>query len=411
MAWEYVHPDDRGDALNWFERLGAGETTEPIEYRARHADGSWHWMEAHGNNQLDNPAVEGYVINSRDITARKERQRELEELTSQYQALVDNFPGGGVFLLDKNMCFVRAGGDNLTEVGLNSADFEGNTPHDLYPGEIADEQVHYLERTFDGESHTYRQEFQGSHYELRTMPIRDDMGEVIYAMAVSRNITQLAEQKRELERQNERLEEFVSLISHDLRNPLTVALGRVTVLRQMSNGEAATHLDAIENSLDRMEQITEDTLVLAQKGDSVANMEPVSLPELCRNCWQRVGTVDATLDFEDDIKIKGDTNMLKHIFGNLFRNAIETGGDSAIISIGRTNETKFYVEDNGPGIPVSNRTDVFNSGHTSERDGTGLGLTIVKRLSEAHGWEVVVSDGSDGGARFEFDNVEFVESE
>jgi signal transduction histidine kinase len=160
-----------------------------------------------------------------------------------------------------------------------------------------------------------------------------------------------------------------------------------------------------------MAQITEDTLVLAQKGDSIRNMEPVSLPELCRDCWQGVDTVDATLNVEDGIKIKGDANMLRHIFENLFSNAIEHGGESAMIRVGRTSEGKLYIEDNGPGIPTANRTDVFNPGHTSERDGTGLGLTIVKRLSEAHGWEVVVSDGSDGGARFEFANVEFIELE
>ena len=110
------------------------------------------------------------------------------------------------------------------------------------------------------------------------------------------------------------------------------------------------------------------------------------------------------------LKNRISTEPLKHIFENLFRNAIEHGSDSVIVCIGRLSETGFYVEDDGPGIPDDVREDVFEAGHTSERDGTGLGLAIVKRIAEAHGWEVVVTDGSDGGARFEFENVEFVDS-
>ncbi|MFB6227569.1 MAG: PAS domain S-box protein [Halobacteriales archaeon] len=77
-AWEYVHPDDRTDVIETFDHGVADSDATPIvEYRARHADGSWHWMEAHGNNQLDNPAVEGYIINIRNVTERRERQQQL----------------------------------------------------------------------------------------------------------------------------------------------------------------------------------------------------------------------------------------------------------------------------------------------------------------------------------------------
>jgi PAS domain S-box-containing protein len=79
-VWEYIHPDDRERLESTFEEwVATPGATEPVEYRARHADGSWRWLEANGNNQLSNPAVEGYVVNSRDITERKERERELEQ--------------------------------------------------------------------------------------------------------------------------------------------------------------------------------------------------------------------------------------------------------------------------------------------------------------------------------------------
>jgi PAS domain S-box-containing protein len=78
--WEYIHPGDRQRVSEEFETWtdNSDQVLNGIEYRAQHADGSWRWMEAHGNGQVDNPAVGGYVINSRDITDRKERQQQLE---------------------------------------------------------------------------------------------------------------------------------------------------------------------------------------------------------------------------------------------------------------------------------------------------------------------------------------------
>ena len=92
-AWDYVHPDDRADLIEAFERGVADPDASPVvEYRARQADGSWRWLEARGNNQFDNPAVEGYVVNSRDITEHKEREQELEQtrnLMSDMEQLAD----------------------------------------------------------------------------------------------------------------------------------------------------------------------------------------------------------------------------------------------------------------------------------------------------------------------------------
>jgi PAS domain S-box-containing protein len=79
-VWEYIHPDDRQRVSDEFETWVDSPDHAPkaIEYRAQHADGSWRWMEAYGNTGLDNPAIEGYVFNSRDITDRKERQQQFE---------------------------------------------------------------------------------------------------------------------------------------------------------------------------------------------------------------------------------------------------------------------------------------------------------------------------------------------
>ena len=79
VAFEYIHPDDRDAIVCAFEAGVDNPAMTPImEYRTRHADGSWRWVEVRGNNELANPAVEGYIVNSRDITARKRREESPE---------------------------------------------------------------------------------------------------------------------------------------------------------------------------------------------------------------------------------------------------------------------------------------------------------------------------------------------
>ncbi|MFB6113173.1 MAG: sensor histidine kinase [Halodesulfurarchaeum sp.] len=108
----------------------------------------------------------------------------------------------------------------------------------------------------------------------------------------------------------------------------------------------------------------------------------------------------------DDITIRGDPDRLRHIFENLFRNAIQHGGDTVTIRIGQADEQTIYIEDSGPGIPEDERDAVFDPGYSTDAEGTGFGLAIVKRLAEAHGWGIALTDSESGGARFEISGVE-----
>jgi PAS domain S-box-containing protein len=205
-----------------------------------------------------------------------------------------------------------------------------------------------------------------------------------------------------LQRQKEQLDEFAKVVSHDLRSPLSIAKGRAKLLAEESESE---HLRPIVESLTRMEEIISDTLTLARQGQVVADQAPVELVDLVGACWKSVSTEEATIEINDEPTIQGDQSRLRHVFENLFRNAIEHGGPDVTVSVGQLGEYGIYVEDTGPGIPQDDRDAVFEPGHTSTNEGTGFGLTIIKRIAEAHGWTVELAQGTDGGARFEFTDV------
>jgi len=165
------------------------------------------------------------------------------------------------------------------------------------------------------------------------------------------------------------------------------------------------HLDPLLQALNRMEAIVEDTLTLARQGETIDETESISLTDLVGKCWATVDTENATIEIIDEMTFQGDRDRLQHVFENLFRNAVEHGGSDVTVRVGRYGEQGIYVEDDGTGIPADERDDVLEPGHSSTRSGTGFGLTIVKRIVEAHGWELSATEGTAGGARFEFKMV------
>ncbi|WP_255491984.1 HAMP domain-containing sensor histidine kinase [Haloarcula sp. JP-L23] len=110
----------------------------------------------------------------------------------------------------------------------------------------------------------------------------------------------------------------------------------------------------------------------------------------------------ATVDVDLDTVIEADESRLQQLFENLFRNAIEHGGEAVTVHVGALEDgTGFYVADDGPGIPSEKRDQIFDHGYSTVADGTGFGLTIVQPIVQAHGWELAVTESAEGGARFE----------
>ncbi len=281
-AFEFIHPDDTEAVQTAFaEAVADPELTPSVEYRFRRGDGSWIWLESIGNNQLDNPAIEGFVVNSREISERKQREQRVEE-------------------------------------------------------------------------------------------------------------------------ERDRLDKFAGTVSHDLRNPLTVAKGRLELAQGACESE---HLEVVARAQSRMEELIEDVLSLARAGETISETEPVELGPLVETCWETVETGQAELAVESETTVCADENQLKQLLENVLRNTVEHGPDDVTSRIGDLPEG-FYVEDDGPGIPSEDRSAVLDPGYSTAEAGTGFGLSIVRDVAEAHGWSVTVTASADGGARFEFSGVE-----
>jgi signal transduction histidine kinase len=227
------------------------------------------------------------------------------------------------------------------------------------------------------------------------------------------------ESHRQLERERERLAEFASVVSHDLRNPLSVAVGNLELATDLDGDAADERLNRAHDALGWMDDLISDLLALAREGRSVEETTTIALEDIVRPAWRTVGDeADAALVVDDSLPaVDCDGSRLRQVFENLFRNSIEHGStDGRTQSGGRSDPAVqivvgplpdgFYVADDGPGIPPGERDTVFDPGHSTADGGTGFGLAIVERIAEAHGWSISVTEGRDGGARFEFTGVD-----
>lgn len=293
------------------------------------------------------------------------------------------------------------------QTGYTQKEALGRTPRILKSGEHDEEFYGEMwETILSGDvwqSELVNERKDGTrHYVDQTIaPVMDGQDEVEHFVAINRDITEQKKQKAKLERQNERLDEFASVVSHDLRNPLNVAIGRIDLARNDCESE---HLDVAEGALNRMERLIDDVLALARQGETISNVESVSLQTVSEDAWAQIDSVNADLSAQTKQSINADRSRLQQLLENLFRNAIEHGGTNITIKVGKCDDG-FYVDDTGEGIPAEAREELFESGYTTAEDGTGLGLAIVQRIVEAHGWEITVMEGEESGARFEITGV------
>lgn len=206
-----------------------------------------------------------------------------------------------------------------------------------------------------------------------------------------------------LKERNERLEAFARIISHDLQNPLNVAQGRLAMATAGSENE---DLAAVKRAHDRMEALIDDLLELARSDAGVGDLEPIDLERIVDACWENVETGAETIRIDIDRRILADERRLKQLLENLIANAIEHGGTDVSIAIGELDDG-FYIEDDGRGIPEDEHNRVFEAGYSGSSEGTGFGLSIVRRIAETHGWQVDLTESDAGGARFEITGVEF----
>jgi PAS domain S-box-containing protein len=381
------------------------------------------------------PSETGLSVYFRDVSERKRLEGELRTEKEQFRVALQNSPVVA-FRLDTELRY--------TWVGNPHQDFDetavlGKRDDELLPPDAAETVMAPKREVLETgtgvrEEFTYDLPSGEVTYDLTVEPLRDESGELVGLTAAALDVTERRRRERELEvrtrelrDQNERLDRFATILSHDLRNPLAVARGRTSLLDVEDDQQE--HVEAIRRAHERIESLIDDVLSLAREGRPADDLEPVSLARVATNAWEQINADEATLEVDTDREIAATESRLQQLFENLFRNSVEHGSTSSrpqarnSVEHGSTGEQQaddggdpattvvrvgdladgsgFYVEDDGPGVPPAERERIFEYGHSTAAEGTGLGLAIVQQIAEAHGWTVAAVESQSGGARFE----------
>jgi signal transduction histidine kinase len=233
----------------------------------------------------------------------------------------------------------------------------------------------------------------------------DEIGQLFVAFANMRDSLRTKIEKLKLREQrearlreeNDRLQEFASLVCHDLRNPLEVAEGHIDLERERSDSH---HLQVVADEHERIREIISEMLEMSRHGRTVRDVDVVPLESLVTEAWSNVETETLELQLECDHLITCDPKRVLSLFENLFRNAVEHAGPESTVRVGSF-AGGFYVEDDGPGIDEADRDKIFEAGFTTDEEGTGYGLLLVSEICGAHDWEITVEDGIEQDATVE----------
>jgi PAS domain S-box-containing protein len=361
----------------------------------------------------------------RDITDRVERERELERTETIIQAVEDP-----VYALDAegHFTFVNDAFEPMT--GYSVEDLLGEHISTVVREVDVERGQDHIQEMLRGDVQTVTYEIEvlpetgspvPSELHIAPLPFEDEFRGTA---GIIRDI----EERKERE---DRLEEFASVVSHDLRGPLNVVLGRIELARETGDLD---QLAVVEDAAERMERLVQDLLALARNGQTVGEAVPVALDEVAASAWESVETGDATLVADSASEIEADPDRLRELLENLFRNALQHGTATTALEPRRdgvdesssnpgsssprgpaskhagaeltvrvdTVDEGFYVADDGRGIDRTDRDKVFDQGYTTRQDGTGFGLAIVSRIAGAHDWGIEVTESEAGGARFVF---------
>jgi PAS domain S-box-containing protein len=325
--------------------------------------------------------------------------------------------------------------------GWTAEEMIGQSLLRIIPPERPDEEPSILARLRRGERvdhfETVRVHKDGSRLDISVTisPIRDPLGRIIGASKVARDITAMkraaAERDRLLaseqaarqsaEHANRMKDEFLATVSHELRTPLNAILGWSQLLKSGTCGEEelGEAVDTIERNARLQNQLIEDLLDMSRiiSGKMRIDMQPVDLSQVIHNALAAVRpaadakSIDLKLSIDPNApSIDGDANRLQQVLWNLLSNSIKytpRGGWVEVSLRAMGEQLELSVKDNGQGISPEFLPRLFmrfsqaDSTTTRRHGGLGLGLALVRHLTELHGGSIrATSAGAGQGSTF-----------
>lgn len=434
---DFVHPDDLKPSISETDSLFSGNETLEFENRYRHKDGSYRWLLWNAHPYPQEHIIYGVAV---DITERKQVEATVQEQATLLQLIIDSI-GDGLILANPKGEFIlvnQAAEHIFGPLTNDRSCEEWSQTYGLY---LPDQQTLFphhqlpLYRAMQGESITDIEVFvqrdstdEGRWVSISGVPVRDQSGNITGGVITCRDVTErkhILQQEQaareEAERANRIKDEFLAVLSHELRSPLNPILGWSKLLQQrrLDAAKTATALETIERNAKLQVQLIDDLLDISRilRGKLRLTMRAVDLSlvisaalETVRLAAEAKAIHIQTLISTRPAIVLGDAGRLQQVVWNLLSNAVKftpTNGQVTVALSSTDCQAQIQVTDTGKGINPDFLPYVFE--HFRQEDGAttrkfgglGLGLAIVRQMTELHGGTVAVDSPGEGqGATF-----------
>ncbi|MDO9301337.1 MAG: PAS domain S-box protein, partial [Anaerolineales bacterium] len=429
----HVHPDDIEKDAQDMEKLLANQKVMNSDIRifTKSREIRWERIFAHPIWDEKENRLMRIVGAVQDVTLQKQSEELLKETLLQQTAILNSIPDMA-WLKDKNGLYVAVNEQFSKKAGREIEDIIGKTDFEIWESGFASKYHKDDLEVMESGQRKHAEEPQidssGRRYwvENTKTPILNVVGEVVGTVGIAREITERkrAELEREtliieLEAKNAELERYTYTVSHDLKSPLVTIRGFLGYLEKDAlagnTKKVKDDIKRIENATQKMQELLNDLLELSRIGRMMNQSTDALFTELVKDATELAhGQIEAgnvLIEIHDTPAIAhGDRTRLTEVIQNLVDNAVKFMGDQPKphITIGATtnekNETVFFVRDNGIGIDSQYHERIFTlfSKLNADTEGTGIGLTLIKRIIEVHKGRIWLESEIGKGTTFYF---------
>lgn len=421
-----VHPEDRPMVLEQLDKMRLLEFLE-MEYRFLCADEEYHYLheEIKILRDVDGHPMEGigYFV---DITRQRNYEEAIRQSENLYRSLAE--ASRDLIILISNEKTIEYM-NSFARQALGWGDLQTRLPSyshilKLIP-ESSIQQVFQTQQAVYTENSAYiakRKIWLGTWL----VPIFSTQNEVEFVMAVSRDITRQRETEEELQRALKAEQElnslryrFLTMTTHEFKTPISTIISSIELLETYGerwNAEKRNeYINRIKTAAHRFNQMLSEVLEVnrVDVNTGLELSEEVDLLQLCHEVITEIQQADQNqhpivfIHTGELNRVKADARSLRNIVSNLLSNAVKysSAGNKVILELTTTTEDFWVkVRDQGIGIPEKDRNNLFEPFYRGENvnsiPGTGLGLTIVKRLVEAMSGDIYFGDNVGEGSVF-----------
>ncbi len=422
-----VHADDRAAVQAMLDPQELPESEFALEFRLRHADGHWRWLEARGQAR---PAEEGGCTRlfgvAADITAQKQSAQATAELEARFRALADGMPqlawmarpDGWIYWYNRRW---------YEYTGTTFEEMQGWGWQSVHDPAVRPAVVEQIRRSFEtGEDFEMVFPLRGADGEFRPfltrmMPLKDAEGRVQAWFGTNTDITQQRAEEEALRIADQRKDEFIATLAHELRNPLAPIRTALELIARA--GPLPPNVVRMRDILDRqsrhLTRLVDDLLEVSRitQGKLLLHRAPVSLAECvhdavhaARPALEAAGHELVIHPDPGPLYADADATRITQAVVNLLNNASKftpPGGRISVASWRENGHACICVSDNGIGIAPEHLRSIFgmfsqvSSARERSHGGLGIGLALVRGFVELHGGSVEAHSAGPGkGSRF-----------